>query len=76
MIEGNDIRPERKLYYLGALLLEIINDSKHKNIDYLDLFENLCEREKVSMTLFTVALDWLFMLHLVESDGRHITKCF
>lgn len=76
MIEGQDIRPERKLYYLGSLLLDILKGSEQKKLDYLYLYDELCKREKVSVALFTFALDWLFILRLIEGNGRFIKKCF
>ncbi len=76
MIVTTDINPERDIYYLGALVLEVLKESKSKEIDYFDAYQALNQKEKVSISLFSLILDWLFLLGAVKSDQRFIVKCF
>ncbi len=76
MIVGQDIKPERKIYYLGALALEIIKALPNNNIDVFDAFQKLNEREKISMNLFILTLDWLFILGAIKNNEGRIEKCF
>lgn len=76
MIKGKDLHPERSIYYLGAILIEIIKSAADKDINSISLFHKFCEREKVSIEMFTLTLDWLFLLGLVESNKGQIKKCF
>ncbi len=76
MILDRDIHPERKIYYLGSLVLNIIKDSPADNIDVFDAFQELNKREKISMNLFILTLDWLFILGTVKMNRGKIQKCF
>jgi hypothetical protein len=76
MILNKDNNPERDIYYLGALVIDLL--SKISIIDYevFDVFQLINEREKVSMNLFALVLDWLFMLGAINLINGHIQKCF
>lgn len=76
MIITNDINPEKDIYYLGALVLEVLKESNSKQVDYFDTFQALNRKEKVSINLFSLILDWLFLLGAVKSNQRFIVKCF
>lgn len=76
MIIGKDIKPERQIYRLGALLLEVLQDTTNRNIELFDVFEQANSREPVSMNAFILALDWLFLLGAITNDGGRIVKCF
>jgi hypothetical protein len=77
MIEEKDTHPKRKLYYLGALLIERLNLEKSLNFDFFSLFQVLNKAEKVSINAYMLTLDWLFVLGLIETDESGlIKKCF
>ncbi len=76
MIIGKDIHPERKIYYLGALVLETLKKSPEKKPDFFYVYQKVNESEKISIKLFTLCLDWLFLLGAIDSHKGHIEKCF
>ncbi len=76
MIISKNTNPERELYYLGALVIDVMSNFSAKEIDLLDIFQKLNEKEKVSMNLFALTLDWLFVLGLVRSNQSNLEKCF
>jgi uncharacterized protein YueI len=77
MIISKDINPERDYYYLGAKVIEILSKSDVKKHDYFSTFEELKSSENISINLFTLTLDWLFILGAIEKSERgFITKCF
>jgi hypothetical protein len=76
MIIGKDIKPERQIYHLGGLLLEILQDTPNRNLKLFDVFEHINRRETVSMNAFILTLDWLFLLGAITNDNGHIIKCF
>ncbi len=76
MILDKDVHPERKIYYLGALILESISESSADNVDMLDIYRELKETYSVSIHMFTLALDWLFLLGAINHINGHIEKCF
>lgn len=77
MLVERNINPERDLYYLGGVLIEIIRDNENEEFDYLELFEEFKNKYGVSINLFTLTLDWLFMLGVVTKGRKgKIKKCF
>ncbi len=76
MIIGKDIHPERKIYYIGALIIGILKKVPDDNFEFFDIYQKLNQSEKVSMKLFALTLDWLFLLGVISRDKGSIRKCF
>ena len=77
MIVSTHTHPERDLYYLGAKTIEIMNSSKQDEWDYFDLFTALNLKQKISVNLFSLVLDWLFILQVIQkSNNGGIKRCF
>lgn len=76
MIINKDINPKREIYHLGALVLEIITNRSDAEMDFFDIYQNLNEKIKVSVNLYILTLDWLFMLGLINKKRETIIKCF
>ena len=76
MIVSKDTNPERDVYYLGAKVIEAISDLSQE-VDFFDLFKIINSSEGVSMNLYALTLDWLFLIGAVEnSESGNIKKCF
>ena len=77
MIISKDINPERDFYYLGAKIIEIISNTEDNEVVFFDVFEKLNASGKVSVNLFTLTLDWLYIIGAVDKlKIGNITKCF
>ena len=77
MIVNKNINPERDLYYLGGKVIEVLNGSKQAQFDYFELYILLNKTNKVSLNLFSLALDWLFILGVIKKGNKGvIEKCF
>lgn len=77
MIVNKNINPERDLYYLGGKVIEVLNSHKKNEIDYFDLFLSVNKSNKVSLNLFSLVLDWLFILGVIKKGNKGlIIKCF
>ncbi len=76
MILGKDIHPQRKIYYLGAIVIEILKSTGNKGNDFFSLYQQVRKKENISMNLFALTLDWLFILGLIENKKGLIQKCF
>jgi hypothetical protein len=77
MITDKNINPERDLYYLGGVLIEVLSKRKNEEIDYLDLYKQFSQRQDITINLYSLTLDWLFILGLVtKSENGKIKKCF
>ena len=77
MIISKDINPERDFYYLGAKVIEIILNIEDNEVVFFDLFEKINLSEKISVNLFTLTLDWLFLIGAItKSENGDIAVCF
>ncbi len=66
MLLPDNIHPEHSVYFNGAMVLKILQ--QQRNIPFLDLY--LCARREheMSMQIFVLCLDWLFLLNLIHLD--------
>ena len=77
MIVSSDINPERDVYFLGAKVIEIMDVVQSRQLDFFDVFQSLNKNEKVSMGLFTLTLDWLFLAGVINKTNKgDLEKCF
>lgn len=74
MILNQDNNPQRQLYYLGARALEILI-SKGGVGDFFDIYQELRVEEDISIKLFVLTLDWLYLLGAIESKEGTIKRC-
>lgn len=71
IIINNDIHPKREIYFLGAKIIDVLKKSNGDCLNLFDVFQELNQRERVSMNLFVLALDWLFLLNVIRmKDGK------
>lgn len=77
MIIDKNINPERDLYYLGGILIDALQKKDNKEIDYMDLYDLVNNEKEITITLYSLTLDWLFILGLVDkTKNGKIKKCF
>lgn len=77
MIVNKNINPERDLYYLGGIVIEVLNSFTKNEIDYFDLFLSVNKSNKVSLNLYSLVLNWLFILGVIKKGNKgQIIKCF
>jgi len=77
MIINKDINPERDFYYLGAKVIEILSSFEDNGVNFFTVFEKLKSSENVSINLFVLTLDWLFIIGVINyPDKGYIKKCF
>jgi hypothetical protein len=77
MIVNKNINPERDLYYLGGKVIEVLNSITKNEIDYFDLYLSVNKSNHISLNLYSLVLDWLFILGVIKKGNRGlIIKCF
>jgi hypothetical protein len=76
MILGKDIHPQKNIYYLGAIVIEILKSINNEEGDFFFIYQQVNRKENISVSLFVLTLDWLFILGLVENKKGLIKKCF
>ena len=70
MIISKDINPQRDLYYLGAKVIEILSSSNDSKFDFFSVYEILKTSEKISVHLFILTLDWLFINGIIDEPEQ------
>jgi hypothetical protein len=68
MLIPDNIHPEQTVYFNGAIVLNEI--LKNRAMDMLDLYIQTNSQHKMSMPVFVLCLDWLYLLNLIEIDDR------
>lgn len=77
MIISADIKPDRDLYFLGSKVIEVLIDTTNKKVDYFELYQKVNYETEISLNLFTLVLDWLFIIGVIKNaENRMIEKCF
>lgn len=77
MIINKNTNPERDLYFLGGKVIEVLNALTQKEVDYFELFISVNKLNKISLNLYSLVLDWLFILGVIKKGNKgQIEKCF
>ena len=63
MLVPDNIHPEQTVYFNGAFVLKTIQENRV--MDMLDLYIQTITDREMSMPVFILCLDWLFLLNLV-----------
>lgn len=76
MLVNTDITPDRDLYFIGAKVIESLLN-KEEDVDYFELFKSVNKQLDISMNIFILVLDWLFIIGVVKNSKKgFIKKCF
>ena len=74
MLLPDNIHPENTIYYNGSFVLKALQEESM--IDLLDLYIVTQKSREMSMSIFVLCLDWLFLLNIVSFDEQGmITLC-
>ena len=70
MLLPDNIHPEHTVYYNGAFVFQALQ--KNANCTLLELYLQTKNQHEISMPLFVLCLDWLYLLNLVSisKEGR------
>ncbi len=63
-----NIDPRNSLYYYGAIVLCELK--KRPSFDLMTLFSLCKNRSNVSFESFLLTLDWLFLIRIIETNGK------
>ncbi len=74
MLVPDNIHPEQTIYFNGAFVLKTIQ--AHRVMDMLDLYIQTTVERKMSMPVFVLCLDWLFLVNLITlNDHGKVVLC-
>jgi len=64
MLIPDNIHPEATVYYNGAVVLQAIQETRVQPV--LDLYIISKANRAMSLPMFVLCLDWLFLLNLIR----------
>jgi hypothetical protein len=70
MLIPDSIHPENSIYYLGADVIECLQEQGEMKL--LDLYENLIEKKEISFPVLLLIVDWLFLINIVDVKNNGI----
>ena len=74
MLIPDNIHPEQTVYFNGAFVLKAIQKRRTENL--LDLYIQTTAERQMSMPVFVLCLDWLFLLNLVTlNESGEVKLC-
>jgi len=77
MILGKDINPKKQIYYISALVLNELKSFDSPEFDFFSIFNSLKTKEKdLTINLYSLSLDWLYLLGAIKKDKNRLIKCF
>ncbi len=68
MLLPDNIHPENSIYYNGAFVFQVIKEKERAHI--LDLYADVKIKKEMSMSIFVLCLDWLYLLDVVMINNR------
>ncbi len=75
MLVSNDIRPNKSLYFLGAIAINFLI-TKDGEFDFWDLYNAMNTEHSISLKLTILTLDWLFLIDAIEmTEKGGLKKC-
>jgi hypothetical protein len=74
MLLPDNIHPEQTVYYNASYVLDVLLQKKQMNL--VDLYVETILSEKMSVPVFFLSLDWLFLINIVEyNENKEVVLC-
>ncbi|CAC9636472.1 hypothetical protein [uncultured Gammaproteobacteria bacterium] len=74
MILNKDINPEYSLYHVGSYILEMLIEMDKKS-SFSALYNAVYNKNKTTVNLFSLALDWLYTIDAIYLDEKGVIRC-
>lgn len=68
MLVPDNVHPEQTVYFNGAYVLRAIQ--RHRLMEIVDLYFETISQRQMSLPMFILCLDWLFLIDLVTLDDH------
>ncbi len=74
MLLPDNLHPEDSIYYKGSFVLQALQ--KNPSSDFLSLYLHARRLEEMSLPVFILCLDWLYLLDLLTlTDKGRVELC-
>ena len=72
MLIPDNIHPEQTIYFNGAFVLKTIQ--KYQVMDMLELYIQTTSERNMTMPVFVLCVDWLYLLNLVMLNDKGMVE--
>ena len=73
MLMPDNIRPENSIYYNGALVLKVLQETKEQEL--LELYQAVLKEVKMSFSVYILCLDWLYLINVAKLKKEKVILC-
>lgn len=68
-----NVNPESTIYYQGSFVLNEIKSAKR--IRLLELYTTVCKTHPMTISVFLLCLDWLYLVELATTNEQGEVIC-
>lgn len=72
MLVPDNVKPEQTIYFNGSIVLKTLQD--HSSLDVLELYSLTKEKRQMNMFVFSLCLDWLYLINLIKIDEKGMVE--
>ncbi|WP_311613446.1 ABC-three component system middle component 6 [Prevotella intermedia] len=69
----DNIRLENSIYYNGALILKVLQETKEQEL--LELYQAVSKEVKMSFSVYILCLDWLYLINVARLKKEKVILC-
>ena len=73
MLMPDNIRPKNSIYYNGALVLKVLQETKEQEL--LELYQAVLKEVKMSFSVYILCLDWLYLINVARLKKEKVILC-
>ena len=73
MLMPDNIRPKNSIYYNGALVLKVLQETKEQEL--LELYQAVLKEVKMSFSVYILCLDWLYLINVEKLKKEKVILC-
>ncbi len=73
MLLPDSIHPENTVYFNGATVLQVLQNSAE--VELLDLYHEACKLCKMTFPMFVLCLDWLYLAEIAILENDMVKLC-
>ena len=73
MLMPDNIRPKNSIYYNGALVLKVLQETKEQEL--LELYQAILKEVKMSFSVYILCLDWLYLINVAKLKKEKVILC-
>lgn len=73
MLLPDNIHPENSIYYNGAIVLKVLQNTG--KMEMLELYERTKDVSTMSFPLFVLCLDWLYLIDAAVLNAGEVELC-